>query len=670
MTKKDRVNILLVDDQPGKLLTYEVILQDLGENLIKASSAREAFEHLLKNDVAVVLVDVFMPELDGFELASMIRNHPRFEKTAIIFISATYLSELDRVRGYESGAVDYVPVPVVPEILRAKVKIFIDLYRKTRELELLNAELERRVAERTAALEVSHTSLQESEERLRLASEAAEFGTYDVNVKSEDIHCSPQMKVLLGANVEGDLSVDAFLEYVHPEDRLSIRNCLLAMTGREDGRHRAEYRVQREDGSTSWLLDSGRMFFGEDGGRPSAEPVRVMGTVLDITERKRIEERQLLLMAELDHRVKNILSNISATARLSSKRSASVPEFVQSLDARIQALARAHSVMRRWNWNGVQLHEFANELLKPFFSGQGANIALNGEPIRLLPQVAQSLALVLHELATNAAKYGALSSPNGRVILGWERVQIAEPGWIKLTWIEKDGPPVREPEGEGFGMTVIKAAASDLGAELDYRFDPSGVFLSFRGLIEQTGGADKPELARKAPSAGPASPPAIVAKKRCRVFVLEDEPLIALQVKSELEIAGHQVVGVASNIAQGLVLAKSGGFDCAFLDVRLGEHLSTSIADELLCRGIPFAFGTGYEDAGLLPEHLQGIPRLPKPYQPESISQLLNQLVSGGFEPLAAGGYDGYRSGLAGKTRAKVFARLRGRLNPATSQKI
>ena len=139
------VNILLVDDQPAKLLSYEVILQDLGENLIKAQSGREALEHLLRNEIAVILVDVCMPEQDGFELVSMIREHPRYQNTAIIFVSAIMMAEPDRLRGYEAGAVDYVSVPIVPDVLRAKVRVFTELYRKTRELELLNAELENRV---------------------------------------------------------------------------------------------------------------------------------------------------------------------------------------------------------------------------------------------------------------------------------------------------------------------------------------------------------------------------------------------------------------------------------------------------------------------------------------------------------------------------------------------
>src|SRR5499433_2596281 len=147
MKLDDKVNVLLVDDQPAKLLAYDVILRELGENLIKASCAREALECLLKMDVAVVLVDVCMPDLDGFQLAAMIREHPRFQKTAIIFISAIHLSDMDRLRGYEMGAVDYVPVPVVPEVLRAKVKVFAELYRKTRQLERLLGELENRVAQ-------------------------------------------------------------------------------------------------------------------------------------------------------------------------------------------------------------------------------------------------------------------------------------------------------------------------------------------------------------------------------------------------------------------------------------------------------------------------------------------------------------------------------------------
>ena len=139
---QDAVNILLVDDTPAKLLTYEVMLAGLGENLVKAGSANEALQFLLKNDVALVLTDVSMPSLDGFGLAKLLREHPRFATTPIIFITGNALTDVDQMRGYASGAVDYLTVPVSPDLLRAKVKVFIELCRKQRELEHLKTEAE------------------------------------------------------------------------------------------------------------------------------------------------------------------------------------------------------------------------------------------------------------------------------------------------------------------------------------------------------------------------------------------------------------------------------------------------------------------------------------------------------------------------------------------------
>src|ERR1700738_4776313 len=176
---KEPINILLVDDQPVKLLSHEAILQGLGENLIKAGSAQEALEQLLKEDIAIVLSDVCMPELDGFELARMIRNHPRFQHTAIIFVSAVALTDPDRVKGYSYGAVDYVLVPIVPELLLAKVRVFADLFRKTRQLELLNAELERRVEERTAELTRANAELER-----RVEAGASDYLAKSVNTDS------------------------------------------------------------------------------------------------------------------------------------------------------------------------------------------------------------------------------------------------------------------------------------------------------------------------------------------------------------------------------------------------------------------------------------------------------------------------------------------------------
>jgi signal transduction histidine kinase len=140
---RDPVNILLVDDQPSKLLTYEATLADLGENLINTQSAWEALACLLKRDIAVIVLDVSMPDVDGFQLAEMIRQHPRFQELPIIFVSAVHLDDIDRLKGYAHGGVDYISAPIIPEVLRAKVKVFCTLYRKARLLESISTEMRR-----------------------------------------------------------------------------------------------------------------------------------------------------------------------------------------------------------------------------------------------------------------------------------------------------------------------------------------------------------------------------------------------------------------------------------------------------------------------------------------------------------------------------------------------
>jgi signal transduction histidine kinase len=176
------VNILMVDDQPAKLLSYEAILRDLNENLIKVSSGREALDQLLKTDIALVLLDVSMPDIDGFELANLIRQHPRYQNMAIIFISGVHLTDVDRIQGYQRGAVDYISVPVVPELLRAKVSVFAELYRKTRELETVNNDL-RIAEERLRRLTGRLMQIQDAERR-RVARDVHDgLGQYLVGVK-------------------------------------------------------------------------------------------------------------------------------------------------------------------------------------------------------------------------------------------------------------------------------------------------------------------------------------------------------------------------------------------------------------------------------------------------------------------------------------------------------
>src|SRR5690242_19705473 len=204
MGVNNKVNVLLVDDQPARLLTYESILSELGQNLVCAHSGLEALEKLMRDEFAVVLLDVSMPDMDGFEAATLIHQHPRFEKTPIIFVTGVHVSELDRLKGYKVGAVDYVSIPVVPEILRSKVAVLVELYLKRRELRELNRNLaqanERLAAanttlqaEKTRELEALNRVLQRANSELEqanrtLQSEVAERARAEEALKEADRH--------------------------------------------------------------------------------------------------------------------------------------------------------------------------------------------------------------------------------------------------------------------------------------------------------------------------------------------------------------------------------------------------------------------------------------------------------------------------------------------------
>src|SRR6266542_2775033 len=303
MQANDKVNILLVDDQPAKLLSYEAILHDLGETLVKAASAKEALEHLLKKEIAVLLVDVCMPDLDGFQLAAMIRDHPRFRKTAIIFISAIHLTDVDRMRGYEMGAVDYVPVPVIPEVLRAKVRIFAELYRKTRQLEQLNNELEKRVAERTAELESSTARLVQSEQLRTLALAAGQMGSWDWDVARGECEWDEGQCRIFGVDPASfAATVDNIRALVHPDDWERLKRALDRVS-RTAPSFQTEFRVRRPNGELRWC--TGTAVASVDA---SDRIVRMTGVTVDITDRKQAEERQALLAREVDHRARNSLA--------------------------------------------------------------------------------------------------------------------------------------------------------------------------------------------------------------------------------------------------------------------------------------------------------------------------------------------------------------------------
>jgi two-component sensor histidine kinase/CheY-like chemotaxis protein len=459
MMDQEKVNILLVDDQPAKLLAYEVILKDLGENLVSAASGREALEFLLKNDVAIILVDVCMPELDGFELAAMIREHPRFQKTAMIFISAIQVSDIDRLRGYEMGAVDYVPVPVVPEVLRAKIKVFAELYRKTRQLERLNVELEDRVRARTAELEDSHARLLESEQRRSLAIAAGKMGSWDWDWVNGDWMWDEGQYQILGVDPGRFELTPANIQSVCHQDDVHKLHKAWASFAKGEKSYEAEFRIIRPDGEVRWCIGTAAATTDKDG-----RVIRVSGVTVDITERKQAEERQNLLAREVDHRAKNALALAQSIVRLT--RGENVESYVRSVEGRINALARVHTVLSLSSWQGAEVGKLVDEELAPY--SMGDQIDLRGAEVQLQPATAQTVALALHELVTNSAKYGALSTLTGRLSVSW----TIEADVLDIVWTETGGPRVEKPISRGFGTrSVIASIESQLGgkAEFDWR---------------------------------------------------------------------------------------------------------------------------------------------------------------------------------------------------------
>ncbi len=290
MRKDEKVNILMVDDQPAKLLSYEVMLAELGENLIKATSAKEALEILLKTDVAVVLMDVSMPDLDGFELATMIRQHPRFQRTAIIFISAVHLTDLDRLKGYEHGAVDYISVPVIQELLRAKVRVFSELHRKTRQLEELNRDLERRVSERTEELETKARALMGLNDELarkNLELDAIVHTAPDVIFSRQPDgardYLSDRFYEYTGA-APGSAVGFGWWDYLHPDDRdRSQQRWLKSVESGEN--YEVEYRLRGKNGDYRWFRARAVPIKNDNG-----KVVKWYGTCSDIHDSKLLEQ--------------------------------------------------------------------------------------------------------------------------------------------------------------------------------------------------------------------------------------------------------------------------------------------------------------------------------------------------------------------------------------------
>ena len=333
----------------------------------------------------------------------------------------------------------------------------------------------------------AEAALREREERLRLALEGGRLGTWDRDLRTGASAWSAQAAAIWGLpEGEGGGDYAAWHERVHPEDRARISAAFTAHLAGQTPRYELEYRYRQADGSWRWIATSGQVVARDP---ETGAPLRAAGVIQDVTERKAAEERQTLLIREVDHRARNALAVVQSILALT--RADEPVRFAEAVKGRVAALARAHTLLARDRWEGGDLGALARQELTPFGAGEAAAAAIGGDgppprvllegpPATLVPEAVQPLAMALHELATNATKHGALSAAKGRVELCWRR--DAEDGGLRLFWRERGGPPLSGPPSRrGFGSSVVEATIRrQLGGQVAFDWDPAGLCCELR----------------------------------------------------------------------------------------------------------------------------------------------------------------------------------------------
>lgn len=329
----------------------------------------------------------------------------------------------------------------------------------------------------------------------------------------------------------------------------------------------------------------------------------------DIRERKRAEELQLLLISELNHRVKNTLATVQSIANQMIRNCRRPETFVEDLIGRIQALAHAHSLLTQSNWRGADILPLVQDqvLLE---DNEDDRIVCSGPSVDLDPQPALHLALVLHELGTNARKYGALSVPDGRLDIQWE-VRSAEGAELHIRWRESGGPHTSIPPRQGFGTTLIERSLSADGGRATLCYRATGLACDI--MMPLPGKNARAETRSTSSSSGAGSDqPSSGSDRNVRVLLIEDEPLIGMDMHDSLEDAGYDVIGPAVTVDEARQLIETADFDLAMLDANMNGDPVDDLAVALTRHGKPFVFVTGYGREGL-PKAFRQAPLLTKP---------------------------------------------------------
>jgi PAS domain S-box-containing protein len=424
----------------------------------------------------------------------------------------------------------------------------------------------------------------------------------------------------------------SYLDLWQGENRAAAEGALRQALSGSAGRFLGYFRAP--SGNESWWDEVVTPIFAGDG-----RPERLLVVSRDVTEAKHAEERRELLMAELDHRVKNNFATVLAVARQTLRRGPDAEAFA----GRLEAMARAHDLLSRNQWEGADLAVLLRTMLEPY----GERVRLSGPPVRLEPRMVQTLGMAIHELATNAAKHGALSAAGGRVAVAW-RHWVDGTRRLTLEWQEQRGPPVERPGRWGFGLTLLeRSLRHELAGTTRLEFEPEGL----RAVIDLQLGGPAATPRGEEPAQTPREPMMQGAARLVgkRILLVEDAALAAMELEAVLTDAGCIVVGPAARLDQACRMAARGPLDGALLDVNLGGELVFPLAHQLRAAGVPFVFVSGYDSRAIFPPEFKDAPCLGKPVGEQALLAALvaimpdapandAHLEAGGAGPPGGGG--------------------------------
>jgi PAS domain S-box-containing protein len=605
--QREAVKILLVDDGEKNLLALEALLQEEGVELIKSKSGAEALELMLVHEFGLALLDVQMPGMDGFELAQLMRGTERTRRIPIIFLTAVATDERRRFRGYETGAVDYLLKPFDPQVLRNKVTVFVELNRQ-------RGDLARQRDELRATAEGLLTAL----DRIQAHGDNSPLGVVELDPSLRILSWSKGAERLFGWTAEETVGQDVnMLQWMPDSVRADFSTLITEMMAPNRPRMIKLAQAYRHDGALvacEWYLSALRS--------PAGRLISLNALILDVTERKRAEETQKLLIGELNHRVKNTLATVQAIATQTLRHNPNPADFAANFAGRLQALARAHSLLSDTVWEGADFADLVADQLR-LGTIDERRLQVSGPRVFLSPQLALHLALVLHELATNANKYGALSGLHGTVTLTWTVTEER----LGIQWVESGADGIKAPSRRGFGTTLVEQSlkAEGGGARASYRND--GVTWELSIPLPKLSGAKTAVRPRDFAAAGggdfdPSKVSGSLAGKR--ILVIEDEPLVAIEIEHILEDAGADIK-VAGSASQALHQIEHHQFDSALLDGNLHGMPVDEIAAALTRAKIPFTFVTGYGKQSL-PRAFAATPVLTKPFVPSALVEAATKL--------------------------------------------